>query len=86
MNHFSYACPVCNGFSTLFLNCNDCGASLKDYGRFSDLLAPYSPYRPIDDLKMSDGWIDVATHSCPHYLYCPRCGLSQVEMVAEMPL
>ncbi|MBA4542077.1 hypothetical protein H1164_04070 [Thermoactinomyces daqus] len=86
MRKISYACPVCNGFSALSILFPKCTTPLMDYGRFSDLLGDYSPYRPIDDLKMTDGWIDVATHRCPHHLFCPACGFSDVEMVSEIEI
>ena len=34
----------------------------------SDLLADYSPYRPIDDMKRTDGLNDLHSHRCPHNL------------------
>lgn len=80
----SYACPVCNGFTDFLSSCPECGDQLKDYGRFTDLLADYSPYRPIDDLKMSDDWNDVASHRCPHQVYCPQCGHMDVQFVDEI--
>ncbi|MBA4493757.1 hypothetical protein ACFO25_05110 [Paenactinomyces guangxiensis] len=80
----SYACPVCNGFDNFLANCPDCGAPLADFGRIFDFFADYSPYRPIDDLKMTDGWFDLATHKCPHQVYCPQCGYQDVHMIGEM--
>jgi hypothetical protein len=86
MQRISYACPVCNGFSALSMPCPKCAAPLMDNGRLSDLLSAYSPYRPIDDLKMTDGWIDIATHRCPHHIICNACGFSGVEMVSELKI
>ncbi|MGA8941358.1 MAG: hypothetical protein WB502_01375 [Thermoactinomyces sp.] len=85
-NH--YACPVCNGFSSLGdQTCPECGGRLTDQGRFIDLFNDYSPYREIDDLKMTDGFSDDAEkHLCPHVLFCTSCKLSNITMVEEIPL
>lgn len=79
-------CPVCNGFDSLDIPCPECGDWMEDRGRFFDLLADYSPYRPIDDMKKSDGLEDLQTHQCPHQLYCHHCGFHEVNLVAEKPL
>ncbi|SFI86452.1 hypothetical protein [Thermoflavimicrobium dichotomicum] len=86
MNQFSYACPVCNGLNSLILPCPKCGHSLQDGGRVFDYLANYSPYRPIDDLKMTDGWQDYQNHLCPHQTYCEQCGYQHVTFIQEMRL
>ncbi|MDR6226313.1 hypothetical protein [Desmospora profundinema] len=85
MDHIT-GCPVCNGFDLLEVTCPHCGEMLEDRGRFFDLLADYSPYRPIDDLKKSDGLVDWVTNQCPHYLYCRHCGHDEHRMVQEHPL
>ncbi len=59
---------------------------MEDNGRFLDILGPYSPYRPIDDLKKTDGYIDLKTSHCPHYVSCEQCGLSDLHMVTEVQL
>ncbi|OYD07190.1 hypothetical protein [Paludifilum halophilum] len=82
----SKGCPVCNGFEGLNMLCPQCGEMMEDRGRFLDLLADYSPYRPIDDLKRTDGYPDLDTHQCPHTLYCRNCGHDQLMMVAEILL
>ena len=82
-----YACPVCNGFSALEDHrCPGCGHVLEDNGRFTDLFSDYSPYREIDDLKMTDGLTDLKTRQCPHALTCPACVHSKVLMVDEIPI
>ncbi|MEW9033545.1 MAG: hypothetical protein AB2404_12615 [Planifilum fimeticola] len=78
-------CPVCNGLTSLDRRCPRCGNAMEDRGRFSDLLADYSPYRPIDDMKRTDGLNDLHSHQCPHNLWCPHCGWSELHMVAEIP-
>jgi hypothetical protein len=82
--HASSVCPVCNGFSALRAVCPICGTSLRDAGRVMDLYGNYSPYRPIDDLKMTDGMIDLSTHDCPHQVWCQKCGFSEVRMIREI--
>jgi hypothetical protein len=69
----SWYCPVCNGLLQASAGCPQCAGELSDGGRISDYFAPYSPYRPIDDMKMTDGFIDHATHECIHYMYCDQC-------------
>jgi hypothetical protein len=80
----SFVCPVCNGFTSIQTICPKCGSLLNDNGRFFDILAAYSPYRPIEDMKLSDDWIDAATHLCPHHVYCPNCNFNDVRFVGEM--
>jgi hypothetical protein len=46
---------------------------MMDGGRLGDYYDDYSPYREIDDLKMSNGYQDVSTHHCIHLIYCPHC-------------
>jgi hypothetical protein len=82
----SRGCPVCNGLESLTVPCPHCGEWMEDWGRWLDLLADYSPYRPIDDLKMSDGLLDGNTHQCPHSLYCRHCGYEETRMVMEQLL
>ncbi|MFC7439714.1 hypothetical protein [Laceyella putida] len=77
------ACPVCNGFSAFQASCPSCGRPLEDAGRYMDLFENYSPYRPIDDLKLTDGLIDASTHQCPHYATCGHCGHEGVQLVQE---
>jgi hypothetical protein len=79
----SYACPVCNGFISFPFRCPGCGVPLTDGGRFQDLLAAYSPYRPIEEMKRTDGWIDQSTHHCPHQATCSQCGYEGVMFVKE---
>jgi hypothetical protein len=66
-------CPICNGFQTLAVACPNCRAETADYGRYNDYLGPYSPYRPIDDISMTNGYPDVANHICLHLMGCSTC-------------
>ncbi|MFD1425810.1 uncharacterized protein (DUF983 family) [Kroppenstedtia sanguinis] len=79
-------CPVCNGFSSLDVSCPNCGEWMEDQGRLFDFLAPYSPYRPIDDLKRTEGMTDWEIYQCSHRLHCPHCGCHEVSWVAEQPM
>jgi len=76
-------CPVCNGFDALAAACPRCGASAEDYGRLYDYFGPYAPYRPIDDMKMTDGYPDVAEQICLHAAFCARCAATFVAEVSE---
>jgi hypothetical protein len=66
-------CPVCNGLYDLIAACPACGEHAVDAGRFNDYLGPYSPYRAIQDISLSNGFPDVASHSCVHLIHCPKC-------------
>ncbi|SDX21309.1 hypothetical protein SAMN05444487_11218 [Marininema mesophilum] len=80
----STGCPVCNGFKSLTTICHQCGHWYEDRGRIFDALAAYSPYRPIDEMKQTDGYIDHFLNLCPHSLYCPHCGSEEVNFVQEI--
>ncbi len=79
----SYICPVCNGLTTLHETCSNCQHHLDDYGRLDNIWGPYSPYREIDHLKMTNGYIDVENHSCIHLASCPVCGRDHIITVKE---
>lgn len=70
----SWMCPVCNGLEPMSPACPRCGAPAADQGRAADWLGPYAPYRPIDDMKRTDGLPDLERHWCVHLLACPQCG------------
>lgn len=70
----SYICPVCNGLKKLSVYCPECAHPCEDEGRFNDFLGPYAPYRPIDDIGMTNGYLDVRNHLCTHVMNCPNCG------------
>lgn len=78
-----YACPICNGLSSLSIFCPICHHIVEDHGRVSDLFGDYSPYQSIDLCKRSDGWIDLRNHICVHQIYCSSCGYTNVEMILE---
>lgn len=80
----TYECPLCNGYSTFADKCPQCYGNLVDYGPVSYLLASYSPYRPIEEMKRSDGLIDATSHLCPHTVFCPHCGYNRIVMITEI--
>jgi hypothetical protein len=77
------SCPVCNGFRPFAASCPTCGQPLVDNGRYMDLFGDYSPYRPIDDAKLTDGFIDARTHQCPHFATCRHCGYEGMQLIQE---
>lgn len=66
-------CPVCNGMESLHIDCPQGGHGTADMGRFNDYLGPYSPYRPIDEISSTNGFMDVAEQQCIHVVYCELC-------------
>lgn len=82
----SYMCPLCNGLLSVSARCPDCGnQTCEDEGRLGDFYGPYSPYRPIDDIRMSNGWMDVSQHICLHLVRCLSCGTRFQTCVHEWP-
>ncbi|SDO44350.1 hypothetical protein SAMN04487897_11472 [Paenibacillus sp. yr247] len=71
----SYICPVCNGLQELNTECPVCSHQMNDCGRLSDYLGPYSPYREIDEISMSDGTA-VQHDQCLHLVNCSDCHYS----------
>lgn len=69
-------CPYCNGMIALRQPCPRCAAPLTDGGRLDDYAGPYAPYRQIDDLKLTNGYPDLARQLCVHQTYCQECGYS----------
>ncbi|CAG7643101.1 hypothetical protein ACFQI7_10660 [Paenibacillus allorhizosphaerae] len=72
----TYICEVCNGLESLSSSCPTCLQPADDQGKLSDFYGPYSPYRPIDDLKATNGFDDARQHLCIHLAYCPNCSAS----------
>ncbi|PYI53888.1 hypothetical protein [Paenibacillus flagellatus] len=79
----SSVCPLCNGLLPLHAPCPNCGQPLTDGGRLDDYTGPYAPYRPIDDMKLTNGYPDLAEHTCIHRTYCAACGRDAVLQVKE---
>jgi hypothetical protein len=80
MNHL---CPVCNGLSPFRSTCRTCGGPLDDSGRLYDFYGAYSPYREIDDSKLSNGMADDQYHLCLHVGWCPSCRREQLVSLLE---
>ena len=51
-------CPLCNGLTELSLVCPNCSHFMQDQGRLADFFDDYSPYMPIDLMKLEDGFPD----------------------------
>ena len=68
----SSICPVCNGLQELDTDCPVCSQRMCDRGKLSDYLGPYSPYREIDDISMSDGTLGITDNQCLHLVNCRR--------------
>jgi len=79
----SYMCPVCNGITNLNMLCPVCYQQLADCGRIDQIWEPYSPYREIDDIKLTNGYHDFVNHQCVHLASCPNCGKEQIIFINE---
>lgn len=79
----SYLCPICNGLANLNVQCPECHHQLDDYGRIDQIWEPYSPYREIDDIKLTNGYDDFTTHKCVHLTTCSCCGKDQIIFINE---
>lgn len=87
MNQATFHCPICNGFTSYLELCPKCMHNMEDYGPVSYLLASYSPYRSIEEMKRNDGWLkDGIEHYCPHEIFCPACGFDKVVFINEIQL
>jgi hypothetical protein len=77
-------CPLCNGFKVLAPVCPGCSGKMEDKGREADFYDDYSPYMPIDQMKLEDGYPrDFADGECPHQFRCPKCGTAKVFLIKE---
>ena len=77
-------CPLCNGLTELSLVCPNCSHFMQDQGRLADFFDDYSPYMPIDLMKLEDGYPhDFKNGECPHIFLCPNCGYEQVQLIKE---
>jgi hypothetical protein len=77
-------CPVCNGLKKVEVECEACSSPMEEKGRYHDFFDDYSPYMPIDLMKLEDGIPgDYKNHQCPHLYKCPSCGKDKVILIAE---
>jgi len=78
-----HLCPVCNGLAPFRSTCSSCGGALDDSGRLYDYYGDYSPYREIDDSKLTNGTSDWQFHLCLHVGWCPSCRKEQPVTLLE---
>jgi len=77
-------CPICNGLEERSLKCSECGGALTENGRIMDFYDDYSPYMPIDQMKLEDGFKDdFKKETCPHLYKCMDCGHEEIQFIQE---
>jgi len=77
-------CPLCNGFAHLNAVCQECESTMENKGREAEYYDDYSPYMPIDEMKLEDGYLNnYENGECPHLFQCSQCGYYQVIMIKE---
>ncbi|CAM3647859.1 hypothetical protein [Mesobacillus zeae] len=77
-------CPLCNGFREVHPNCPDCGSGMEDNGREAEYYDDYSPYMPIDMMKLEDGYPkDMQDGECPHLFVCSECRAGRIMLIKE---
>lgn len=77
-------CPLCNGFDTIESSCPICGNDLEDSGKVMDYYDDYSPYMPIDQMKLENGYpSDYKNEQCSHLFKCPKCTYDEIRMIQE---
>lgn len=77
-------CPICNGYYPLQQKCSRCDSSVVDEGRLDQLYGPYSPYREIDHIKLTNGYMDASQHLCIHVVHCPNCTHEELSFIQEI--
>ncbi|WP_239094321.1 hypothetical protein [Bacillus sp. B15-48] len=57
---------------------------MENKGREAEYYDDYSPYMPIDEMKLEDGYPhNHQNQQCPHLVACSNCGTNQVIMIQE---
>jgi hypothetical protein len=56
---------------------------MTDLGKLEFLFEPYSPYRQWDDLRLSNGYPDMAYGACIHIIRCDGCDYETEFAVGE---
>lgn len=79
-------CPVCNGLNQLNARCPQCGEDLNDQGPVQHFYGPYSAYRPIEDIKKTNGFSDMENGQCIHLTVCTLCDQEIYTAVSELTL
>lgn len=79
----AFGCPVCNGLREEDAACRYCGSKMEDTGRLENLFDDYSPYREIDHLRMTNGYLDLQQGECMHLFFCNRCNRRDVRGIPE---
>lgn len=79
-------CPVCNGLTMIAGTCPQCGDIVQDHGPLQHLYGPYSAYRPIDDIKKSNGFPDLENQQCIHLTSCSQCNKEWYTAISEWKL
>ncbi|GAA0382845.1 hypothetical protein [Bacillus horti] len=79
-------CPTCNGMVSIHIPCPQCNTLMLDHGRISDYYAPYSPYREVDHIKMTEPALEATSSvsSCLHYISCPHCSVEGTVSIEEV--
>lgn len=77
-------CPLCNGFEEIHFQCPHCCSQMADEGKLMDFFDDYSPYMPIDQMKLEDGFpANKKNEQCVHLFQCPNCGFSRIQFIQE---
>lgn len=57
---------------------------MSDSGRIMDFYDDYSPYMPIDQMKLEDGFPEsYSNEECRHLFTCESCGYDAVMVIKE---
>ena len=78
-----FGCPVCTGLRQAKVSCRSCSNTMEDRGRLQDNFSDYSPYREIDDLRRTNGYLDLKAGQCMHVFFCERCGTEETLGITE---
>ncbi|OIJ21388.1 hypothetical protein BKP45_01000 [Anaerobacillus alkalidiazotrophicus] len=78
-------CPICNGLTSVEIQCEQCHSEMSDKGRLLDYFDDYSAYLDIDGMKLFDGITDdQKNNQCPHVFYCYQCHMENTILIDEI--